>query len=207
MSPQTMQLLGIVFVAFIVIIIGCIFLGIVFIKLISKGKVAAVFFDERRIYSMLTVEDAVNQCIWRGKEDDANREKYKLVADKVFEIRWPSGAPWWMQERLRAWMYTRNNDEPWDPSNMRVTMSARMNRMVSDEALLRTMWKDLRAATGIPGGNGKMPISIILFLGLIALFAGIGMIMTYQASSKISTTYALLKHIYDMMVAAKLIQP
>jgi len=191
----------------IAVLVGSFFFAIIFVKMSSKGKVVAVFMEERRIYSMLLPEDSLNQCIWRGAEDNPNREKYKLVPDKVFEIRWPGGMPTIMQERLRAWIFTRNNDEPWDPSNMRVIMSARMNRMISDEALLRTMWKDLRAATGLKDGGGKLPMTMVLFMGFIALLAGIGMIMTYNVGHKIDQEYALLKHIYDMMVAAKLIQP
>lgn len=193
------HLLGIYFLVFIGIVIMMFVLTMVWIKMSVRGKVGVVFFDDRRIYSMLLPEDTANQCVWRGREDNPNREKYRLVSEKVFEMRWPASLPWFMQERLRAWMYTRNNDEPWDPSNTRIVMSARMNRMVSDEALLRTMWKDLRAATGagVVGSGGSM--KLVLFLGFIALLAGVGMVLTYNLGSKLDAQYQLLFEIYNML--------
>jgi hypothetical protein len=184
--------------------IGIVIFMAVYVKFKARGKVACVFFDTRRIYSMLLEEDVASKCVWRGKEDNPNRERYNLVADKVFEITWPSGLPWFMQERLRAWLFTRNNDEPWDPSNMRVTMSARMNRMISDEALLRTMWRDLRQSTGAGGGGsgGPMSMQMMLFFGFIALIAGIGLVFTWQVSGKVTTEMNMLTIIHQMLVNA-----
>lgn len=171
----------------------------VWVKLVARGKVAGVFIDTRRIYSTLLPEDTIHNCIWRGAESNPNREKYKLTPDKVFEIKWPGGLPWFMQERMRAWLFVRNNDEPWDPSNMRIVMSGRMNRMISDEALLKTMWTDLRKSTGASGGSASMSMPMLLFLGMIALVCGVGVIMTYNLGKKIDTEYSLLLQIYRLL--------
>jgi hypothetical protein len=188
MNSASAKLLMDLFLVFGGFLIVLFFGALVFVKLSSKGKVAAVFIDTRSIYSRLFKEDTMNQCIWRGKEDNPNREKYKLIADKSFELEWPGGFPWILRTKLKAWIYTRNNDEPWDPSNMKVVMSARMNRMISDEALLRTMWKDIRTATGIgQGGGSPMGMKLLLFLGFIALIGAIGALMTYNLGKAIST--------------------
>lgn len=170
------------------------------IKWHAKGKVAAVFMTTRRISSTLAKEDTENTCIWIGKDSDPNREKYKLIPEKSFEIKWPSGLPWFFQERLRAWIFTRNNDEPWDPSNMRVTMSARMNRMVSDEALLKTMWRDIRIATTGAGAVGTgLNMKLLLFIGFGILVSAMGAVLTYNVSKELATVYKLLLSTYHLL--------
>jgi len=174
-------------------------LMILWIKLSTRGKVVTVFFEGRKIYSMLLPEDVNNQCVWRGAPDDPNREKYRLVPEKVFEIRYPSGVPWFMQERLRAWMFTRNNDEPWDPHNAKVVMSAKMNRMISDEALLRTMWRDVRQATqGAQAAAGSSLRTILLF-GLVILIVAINLLLTYNLGKQLSAETEMLKQILHLL--------
>jgi hypothetical protein len=71
--------------------------------------------------------------------------------------------------------------------------------MVSDEALLRTMWKDLRAATGAGVVGSGSSMKLVLFLGFIALLAGVGMVLTYNLGGKLDAQYQLLFEIYNML--------
>src|SRR5271157_5056971 len=136
MNPAVIKLFEEVFMMFVAMIVVITGFVAVYVKFTVRGKVSAVFFDTRRIYSMLLKEDVDNKCVWRGTEDNPHREKYRLVPEKKFEIMYPGGLPWFLQERVRAWVYSRNIDEPWDPENTKSTTSAKMNRMISDEALL-----------------------------------------------------------------------
>ncbi len=200
MNPAEIKLFEELFGMFFIMIVIITVIVAAYVKFTVRGKVSAVFIDTRRIYSMLLKEDTDNKCIWRGAESNPNREKYRLVPEKKFEIMYPGGLPWFLQERIRCWIYKRNIDEPWDPENMKSTTSAKMNRMISDEALLRTMWRDLRQSVGLTGGTGG-PISMqmLLFLGFIALLSGLGMILTYNLSKELKTIYALLLQTYHLV--------
>jgi len=199
MNPAAVKLYEELFGMFFAMMIAITVFVAMWVKLTARGKVSIIFFDTRRIYSMLLKEDTDNKCVWRGAESNPNREKYRLVPEKKFEIMYPGGLPWFLQERVRAWVYSRNNDEPWDPENSKSTTSAKMNRMISDEALLRTMWRDLRQSVGLTSGGGPLSMQMLLFLAFIALLSGLGMIMTYNLGKELKTIYALLLQTYHQV--------
>jgi hypothetical protein len=198
-NPAEIKLFEELFEMFFIMMVVITGFVALYVKFTVRGKVSIVFFETRRIYSMLLKEDTDNKCVWRGAETNPQREKYRLVPEKKFEIMYPGGLPWFLQERVRAWVYARNGDEPFDPENTRSTTSAKMNRMISDEALLRTMWKDLRQSVGLTAGGGPLSMQMLLFLAFIALLSGLGMILSYNLGKELKLIYALLLQVYKLV--------
>jgi hypothetical protein len=71
--------------------------------------------------------------------------------------------------------------------------------MISDEALLRTMWKDLRQSVGLTAGGGPLSMQMLLFLAFIALLSGLGMILSYNLGKELKLIYALLLQVYKLV--------
>ena len=110
------------------------------------------------------------------------KEEYMLDTDKQFWAWWPAGLPRILQIPVRAHWYIRNVPEPVDPENITSSLSARSLMMISDEAMLKQTWKDIRESTGLGPAKRSSSIALILIFTTLAL-VGFNIYMTMQLKS------------------------
>ncbi len=132
----------------------------------TEARLLGVFLDHRKLYSKLLLVDVERAYLGRGDK----REEYYLDKDKQYWAGWPAGLPSVLQIPVRAHLYIRNQSEPLDPENPEATLSARSRMMISDEAMLKTTWRDVReAAGGAAPATRSSSMAIILLAGNLAL--------------------------------------
>jgi len=148
-----------------IMVIGLIVFMDIWAKRHTAGMIYAIFLEQRSLFSkLLKIE---NGKVYLGKGDD--KEEYLLDTDKQFWAWWPAGMPKMVQVPVRAHWYIRNTPEPVDPENAEASISARSLRMISDEAMLRSTWKDIRESIG--GGAITRPGSSLALILVFATFA------------------------------------
>lgn len=143
---------------------------VVFLDLWAKqavqSRIYAIFLEQRSLFSRLLKIDGEKIYLGRGDK----KEEYLLDTTKQFWAWWPSGMPRIIQIPVRAHWYVRNSPEPIDPEHVEATISSRSMRMISDEALLRTMWRDMREATMGPLQTRRSSsLAIIMIFAILAL--------------------------------------
>jgi len=155
---------------------------LVFLDLWAKkavqNRIYAIFLEQKSLSSKLLKIDGDKIYMGRGEK----KEEYLLNTDKQFWAWWPAGLPRIVQVPVRAHWYIRNRPEPVDPENMEATLSARSMMMISDEALLKQTWKDVRESTGIPAMKRGSSIALILIYITLAL-VGFNIYVTMQLKS------------------------
>lgn len=155
---------------------------LVFLDLWAKkavqNRIYAIFLEQRSLFSKLLKIDGGKIFMGRGEK----KEEYLLDTTKQFWAWWPPGLPRMIQIPVRAHWYIRNVPEPVDPENLEATLSARSLMMISDEALLRQTWKDVRESTGLTGARRGSSFALILIFVTLAL-VGFNIYMTIQLKS------------------------
>ncbi len=132
----------------------------------TASMIYGIFLDQRSLFSkLLKIE---GEKVYLGRGD--NREEYLLDTEKQFWAWWPPGLPRAMQVPVRTHWYLRNVPEPIDPENVSSSISARSLRMISDEAMLRSTWKDIRESigAGAPTRPGS-PLALVLVFVTLAI--------------------------------------
>jgi len=134
-------------------------------KYAVRGKADAIFFEERSIWGRLLPIDTTKTEERIHLSKGENQEDYLLQADRMFLTLWPAFLPRPLQQPVRTWVFVRGNPEPIDPSNVKLTITSKSLRIMSDEALLKSTWKDMREAVGL--AQRKSPV-FLLFLAILA---------------------------------------
>lgn len=128
----------------------------------TTNMIYGIFLEQRSLFSkLLKIESGK---IYLGRGDD--KEEYLLDTTKQFWAWWPPGLPKAIQVPVRAHWYLRNVPEPIDPENTESSISARSLRLISDEAMLKSTWKDIRESIGVAA-----PVRPGSTLALILVFA------------------------------------
>ncbi len=146
------------------LIIGAVFLDI-WAKRHTANMIYCIFLEQRSLFSnLLKIE---NGKVYLGKGD--KREEYLLDTKKQFWCWWPPGLPKAIQVPVRTHWYTRNVPEPVDPESS-TSISARSLQMISDEAMLRSTWKDIKESIGAVSPLRKSSLIIpLLILATLAV--------------------------------------
>jgi hypothetical protein len=161
---------------------------LVWVKLKVKGKILAFFLENKVVVGRLLKEDKEHNCLWLGSDED--KEQYILEERKMKTSWWPSGFPPAFQEQVRVHWYVRNVPTPFDPEAHTSNISAKSLRMISDEAMLKQTWKDVREATGARvGAKGMGILPLMLIITAVALSAG-NLILSLQGQTMLK---ALIK--------------
>ena len=164
--------LGMMLGVIILLCIGLIVLLDIWGKKAIEGCILGVFIENRKLFSKLMKIESGKAYLGKGDK----REEYLLDDRKQFWAGWPAGIPKILQIPVRAHWYVRNNSEPIDPQHKVSTLSARSRMMLSDEAMLKTTWQDVRDAadkegkTGLTAGPNR--ILLILIFANMALTGG-----------------------------------
>lgn len=181
--------LGITAIAMVVLIICFVVFMDIWSRYATRGRIYAYFFEHRNFSPRLLREDISANCVWLGIGE--NKEKYLLDDAKQFWTMWPPGIPRFIQVPIRAHIYVRNQMEPLDPSNTTSSLTAKAFRMVTDEAMLKQAWKDVRESLGVR--TGKFPLTPGLFLSiLVLLIVGFNAYLTYNQQIMLESVVDLI---------------
>ncbi len=160
-----LKVLGIMIGAFGLMLVLAIALLQMWVRKSAQNKIYAIFMDQKHMFSaMLTVE---GDCIYYGKGE--KKEKYLLDTTKQFWVTWPPVAAGLVGTSVRAHWYVRNRPQPLDPTGKSTGLTSRSLRMIGDEAMLKTTWKDVRDTAGIPSRGAGGSTTIMILLAVVAL--------------------------------------
>ena len=176
------KIIGLLLGVLAIFTIGIILVIDIWAKKAAQGRIYALFLEQRSLFSKLLKID--NGKVYLGKGDA--KEEYLLDTKKQFWAMWPGGLPKFLQVPIRAHWYLRNSPEPVDPENAEATLSARSRRMLSDEAMLKATWHDVRESTMGPqtAQRGSGMALILIFMCLMASSLNIYLTMSIQKMLK-----------------------
>ncbi len=175
-----LQVLGVMIGAFLLMLVLAVSFLQMYVRRAAQNKIYAIFMDQKHLFSaMLTVE---GDCIYYGKGE--KKEKYLLDTTKQFWVTWPPVATKWIGTPVRAHWYVRNRPQPLDPTGKGANLSSRALRMIGDEAMLKTTWKDVRDTAGVSAKVGSN-MTLLLLIGLAVLGAiNLYLVMNLQSVIK-----------------------
>ena len=183
------KIFGIFLGVFVLFILALVVYIDIWLKFHIKGKITALFLDNKSIFgALLTIEDG--NKVYYGKGD--KREMYLLDDKKQYLSLYPAGLPRFLQTTVRTYWYIRNQPNPVDTSGRLSPLTARMLRMISDEAMVKQTWKDVRESQGLarPKGSGSLALYLVIAcLGLIAF----NLWLTMQNGSAVKFLKALIE--------------
>jgi len=160
--PLIGGMLGMLVLLVVVMIVG--------VRIISKDKIACTFHKNHRKASALLKYDAANQCVWLGKEDDPNREKYIVTEDEMEWIEWPGMLPGIFCVSVRSLDYVRNIPIPIHSEKRASTsMSAKALRLQSDSNVLQAVYMHARNSLGLSKKQALGGLTTILLVAAVAL--------------------------------------
>jgi len=95
--------------------------------------------------------------------------KYVQHSSKQFWSFWPPGMPRFIQEPVPTLLYVEGNIEPLDPYDRKSLMSPEALMKISDEAMLKQTWKDVRETMGVKSSlKGSMLLLILVSVAMLA---------------------------------------
>lgn len=113
----------------------------------------------------------------------ADAPKYLIHPSKQFWSFWPPGFPSILQEPIPTLFYVEGNAEPLDPYDRKSLISPESLRKISDEAMLKQTWKDVRETLGIKTASGNTVLLILV--GVAAIAGAISAYMSFQSMNQI----------------------
>jgi len=119
-----------------------------------------------------------------GKGDDA--PKFLIHPGKQFWSFWPPGFPHQIQEPVPTYLYVEGNAEPLDPYDRKSLITPESLRKISDEAMLKQTWKDVRETLGLKGKFGDYKTLMLLIIISVAMSA-VAAYMAFTGANQIST--------------------
>ena len=177
---------GGIFVLFILILV--VYIDI-WLKFHTRGKISALFIDNKSIFgALLTIEDG--NKVYYGKGD--KREMYLLDDKKQYLSLYPAGLPRFLQLTIRTYWYLRNVPNPIDVTGRVAPLTSRMLRQISDEAMVKQTWKDVREGAGVGTQKKSSNMALYLVLACLALVA-LNLYLTMQNGSAIKAMELILK--------------
>lgn len=187
------KVMGIFLGIFVVFVLGLIVYVDIWLKFHTKGKIVAIFIDNKSIFSaLLTIEDS--NKVFYGKGD--KKEEYLLEDDKQYLSLYPAGLPRFLQITVRTYWYIRNQSVPVNITGKRsLGLTARMLRMISDEAMVKQTWKDVRESQGLVQKKAGGSLALYIVIGCLGLIV-FNLYLTMQLGSKITAIDAVMKKVF-----------
>ena len=183
------KIFGIFFGIFAAFLICLVVYIDIWMKYHVKGKVSALFIDNKSIFgALLTIEDG--NKVYYGKGD--KREMYVLDDKKQYLSLYPAGLPRMLQVTVRTYWYIRNVPNPVDVTGKVAPLTARMLRQISDEAMVKQTWKDVREAAGAVAQKKQSSMALYLLLACIGLIA-FNLILTLKLGGLATQVTAMQK--------------
>lgn len=185
-------LLGKTFGLMLAVLVGMCIIMVVFLDIWAKrhttGMIYCIFLEQKHLFSRLLKIDS--ERVYLGKGDD--KEEYLLDTSKQFWTWWPPGLPRMIQVPVRTHWYLRNIPEPIDPENTDSSISSRSLRMISDETMLRSTWKDIRESIGAvsPARRGNTLLLVLVFITMTV--SGFALYMVLEMQTLLTEIHRLL---------------
>ena len=164
------------------------------VRRMAQDRVYCFFLSEsKQLKGKLLKAESNTVIVGTGE----NAPKYLIHSTKQFWSPWPPGFPKFVQEPVPTYFYVESNAEPLDPYDRKSLISPESLRKISDESMLKQMWKDVRETLGIKrafGGN-----TLLLILVSVAIVAsGIAAYLSFQNIDQIG---AITKATEEIMKA------
>jgi len=138
------------------------------IKVMTKGKICCFFINDDKLLTWKLITPESELLPWNKK----NGDKVKSLANKErqFDVDYPLGFPSFMQSRIKALEFVVGDAEPKDlfsktPGKSIITEL--LLQKISDDAVMKGMWRDLRESLGLLGKKPNMR-AILLIIVIIA---------------------------------------
>jgi len=176
--------LGMCAVVLTVFLVGMMF----WVRTAVRSRIYCFFLNESKQLTGKLLKPE-NNTVVVGSGDDA--PKYLIHPKKQFWSYWPPGLPRFVQEPVPTLVYVAGNAEPLDPYDTTALISPESLRKISDEAMLKQTWKDVRETLGIKGAFGSNRLLLIL-IAVVGVIAGAAAFMSY-------TNMDMLNKIADML--------
>jgi len=145
------------------------------IKVRTKDKIYCLFIpDNKHVRTTLIKPDSGQLPLGKG----ADKTKYLASKERQFEMDYPPGFPSMLQQSVRALMFVQGQAEPINIYNTKSMITALTLMKISDEALLKAMWRDVKESVGLKAGgfNSKL-VYLILILSAVGAVGSITLVM------------------------------
>jgi len=160
---------------------------IVWVRAMVKGKMYVYILEpNKQITTMLT--RVTSDKIDLGKGDDA--QTYVISPRKMFWMMWPPGFPDFVRSPVPASVYVRNVPEPIDPYEQDSMVTGSSLKIIRDEAMLRTLWRDLREQLGVKTYRPDM-LTLVLS-GIAAAMSAGAFYLVFKLSDDVSRIIQIL---------------
>lgn len=161
-------------------VLGVFLVGSVFwVRSAVKNRTYCFFLAENKQLSGKLLK-ATSNMIKVGSGDAATA--YIAHPSKEFWSFWPPGFPRFIQEPVPTLFFVEDNAEPLDPYDRKSLITPQSLMKVSDEAMLKQTWKDVKESMGLKG----QPKSDKMLLLLILAAIGMSTIAAYMSFSNVS---------------------
>ena len=182
------QILGIVLGTMAVLTIGLMFFLDIWAKRTTANKAYCFFLEQRNLFGRLLLIDGGKVFMGKGE----NKEEYLLDHNKQFWAWWPPGLPKFIQVPVRSHFYIRHNPEPFDPENLEAMISARSLRVISDEAMLKQTWRDVRESAQVRPVRGSSGSWVLILVFITLIIVGFNVYMTMDMQGSLTEVQRLL---------------
>ena len=164
---------GITAVVLVVVLVFMMF----WVRRAVQNKVYAFILSGNRQMKGRLVKPGADDTFVIG--DNADSPKYLTHSSKQFWSFWPPGLPRFVQEPVPTLLYVAGNAEPLDPYDRTSLISPEALRKISDEAMLKQTWKDVRETLGIKSGFAGNTLLLILVL-VAVLASGVAAYLSFS---------------------------
>ncbi len=163
--------LGICAVVLVIFLVGMMF----WVRTAVRYRVYCFFLSESKQLTGGLHKPEGSKIVVGGGE---NAPQYLIHPTKQFWSYWPPGLPRFVQEPVPSYIYVAGNAEPLDPYDTKSLISPESLRKLSDEGMLKQMWKDVKETMGVKGALGGNRLLLIL-IAVVGLVAGLGVFLAY----------------------------
>jgi len=175
---------GIMAVVLFFVLAGSLF----WVRSAVHDKVYCFFLSESKQLKGKLLKPQSNTIVVGSGED---APKYIIHSTKQFWAPWPPGFPRFVQEPVPTYFFVEGNAEPLDPYDRKSLISPEALRKISDEGMLKQMWKDVRETLGIKSAFGGNTLLLILVL-IAVLASGVAAYMSFQNVNNIDAILKML---------------
>lgn len=148
----------------VVFLMGSVF----YIRAKVKGGVYCYLLAaNKQLSGFLTKPKSYTVVIGSGE----NAMKFLIHPTKQFWSHWPPGFPKIIQEPVPTYLFCEGNAEPLDPYDRRALISPESLMKISDEAMLKQTWKDVKESLGLKVKPIDKRIILIIIIAIaVAVF-------------------------------------
>ena len=137
------------------------------IKTMTRGKICCFFVNDDKLLTWKLIAPDSELLPW-----NKNGDKVKSLASKErqFDVDYPLGFPSFMQSRIKALEFVVGDAEPKDLFSKtpgRSIITEQLLQKISDDAVMKGMWRDLREGLGLLGKKPNMK-TVMLIIVIIA---------------------------------------